>query len=166
MAEQINVARKTTVLVDLADGNGLVTLGTGADMPVITDEAYWFDVPGDSHGGPQGPPIDIQYLGQVRRGRVEMSRFDNVVYERMKSRMANTADGNTVADADIGNLMIQDSKTIRVLFRSTNRVRNFPIAFVRDSIELPQGTKYSGLLMIFEAHRNQTTGVIENTLPS
>ena len=66
----------------------------------------------------------------------------------------------------IGNLMLQDSKTIRVLFASTNRNRNLPTSFVRDAIELPQGTKYSGLLMLFEHHRNQTTGVIENTTSS
>jgi hypothetical protein len=166
MAVQIHRAGKCTVSVDLADGNGLVALGVAQDMPVLSDEAFWHDVPGDAHGGPQGPMIDTQYLGKVIHGRIEMSRFDNAVYERMKSRLANNAAGGTVADADIGRLMIQESKTIRVLFSSANRVRNFPIALVRDTIELPQGTKYSPLLMIFEAHRNQTTGVIEDTVPS
>jgi len=168
MAQQIQVAKVTTVKVDTGDGSGLQTLGQALDMPETRDQSFMHDVPGDSHGGPQGPPIDIQFLGRIVHVRCELSKFDKTVADQIRARLAANTEAlkGTVQTADIGTLMIQDAKYMRVLLSNTNDPMNFPICIVRNPIEIAHGTKFSSIVLEFEAHRNQTTGVIYNTLNS
>ena len=63
MPPQIQVAGLAPIKVD---GELLGYTRNGADT---TKEAYWLDVPGDENGGDDGPPIDVQYLGEIARVR-------------------------------------------------------------------------------------------------
>lgn len=168
MAEQIQVAGKVTVKVDTTGGGTTETLGECLDMAETTDQAFYHDVHGDSHGGPQGPPIDIQFLGRIIRVRCELSRYDQDVADKIRARLRSNgaALAGTVQTADIGALMIQDNKTMRVVLANTNNPLNFLTCIVREPIELPVGTKFSSLMFEFEAHRNQSTGVIYNAINS
>ena len=161
MAATINVAGLVTIKVDA--GSGLEILGYSADMADATDQSFWHDVPGDLHGGPQGPPIDSQYLGQITRIRLELSKFDASVANKVRARL-NAATAGTIADANIGDLALQDSKTIRLLLSSAGDPINFPLCMVKDAVEMARGTKYSTFVCEFEAHRNQTTGVLFNAV--
>lgn len=163
MAATVNKAGVTTIKVDA--GDGLETLGYALDMPEHRDQAFYHDVPGDEHGGPQGPPIDVQYLGRVAHVRCEMSKYDKTVAQKVYARLngEGAAKWGTIDTADIGSLMIQSSLTMRVLLSNANDPRNFPTCIVREPVEVGVGTKFSTLMFEFEAHRNQSTGVLYNT---
>ena len=166
MAEAIQVSGVVTWRVDA--GDGLETLGYSVDQPSFNDRAFYDDVHGDEHGGPSGPPIDVQYLGRVVSCRAQLSKYDKAVLNKLRTRVQSggAANAGTISAAQIGDLMIQDSKEIRVLLLSANDPYNFPICLMRDPIELSLGTKHSELMIEFEAHRNQTTGVLYNTTTS
>jgi hypothetical protein len=134
-------------------------------MAEVRDQAFHHDVPGDEHGGPQGPPIDIQILGRIYHVRTELSKYDRTVANKVRARLKSNgaALAGTMQTADIGTLMIQDVKYMRVLLDNANDPMNFAVAFLREPIEVGLGTKFSSLIVEFEAHRNQTTGVIHNT---
>lgn len=163
MTPVVNKAGVTEVKVDIS--GSLVTLGYTLDMAEVRDQSFHHDVPGDQHGGPQGPPIDIQLLGRIAHVRVEMSKYDKTVEQTLRARLKNEGAGNAgiMDTADIGTLMIQDAKTFRVVLSNANDPRNFPICLIREPIEVGAGTKFSTLILEFEAHRNQSTGVIWDT---
>lgn len=163
MTAAVQKAGVTTVKVDIS--GSLETLGYCLDMAEHRDQSFHHDVPGDEHGGPQGPPIDIQLLGRVSHVRCELSKYDRTIEQKIRARLRSegAANAGIVDTADIGALMIQDSKTFRVLLSNANDPRNFPICLVREPIEVGAGTKFSSLILEFEAHRNQSTGVIWDT---
>lgn len=164
MAVDIKRAGLVTIRIQTFGGS-LETLGFSMDMADTTDHAFYHDVPGDLHGGPQGPPIDSQFLGRVIRGRLEMSRWDEDVFKKLQARIT-SSQAEDVDDADIGKLLFQDTEYIRILLSSANLTRNFPICIMRDAWELPLGTKFSAAVVEFEAHRNQSTGIIYSSSTS
>jgi len=164
MANQINKAGKSTVSIQLVGGS-LETLGNAEDQIDYTDQAFNHEVPGDAHGGPAGPPIDVQFMGRIQRIRCTLSKFDTAVAAKVEARKTGGAQKN-VADADIGTLMIQSAKYMRVLVSNAGDARNYPICLVREAVEVGVGTKYSTFVCEFEAHRNQSTGELWNTTAS
>lgn len=151
MATQVHVAKNTPVLIDDGLGGGLQTLGFTRNFAEVTKEAYWVDVPGDENGGDDGPPIDVIYLGETGRVRLELTKFDEAVANIVRARLQGATAG--IPDTP-GTLMFQDGKTLRVLLNSPNLPLNFPRAFCRDPIEIGKGTKFSSLILQFEAHKN------------
>ena len=158
MTVQINKAGFSTIKVNC--GAGLQILGYSLDMVDERDQAYWHDVPGDLHGGPQGPPIDSQLLGRLLHVRVELSKYDEAVLKKLRHRLAtnnNSVEG-VLADSEIGMLAFQDNKSIAVYVASANQPRYYSKCILREPIEVGRGTKFSTLILTFEAHRNQTSG--------
>lgn len=151
MAEGINVTGKSDVKLQFAVGGGLSKLGESMDMIDIEERAFWHNVPGDRYGGPQGPPIDMQYLGTIYIVRMELSRWDPDVWDVLKKRRVQTTAG-TIPLTDIGKLMFSTLNT-RLLLHSTTRPLNFPAAFLRDPFQWPMGSKFSSLSLQFECHR-------------
>lgn len=62
--------------------------GSTRDGVVITPEAYFLDVKNDDHGGEAGPPAEVQYLGETARIRLELTKFDLALSERIEARLA------------------------------------------------------------------------------
>jgi len=163
MSVQINVAGKVTVKVDTGSSNALETLGVSFDQARTSDRSFLNPVYGDAHGGPAGPPIDTQFLGRIIRIQLELSRYDEAVLSKLVSRTYGDQSPGTVSDAQIGALYLQDAQTYRVVLDSANNPINFPLCTIpSDPIVLNGGTKYSRCVINFEAHRNQSTGVIYN----
>ena len=162
MAVQIQVAGKATVRVDTGDGSGLQALGVTINGVQITEEVFIGDVHGDLHGGDEGPVIDRQYFGEVHKIRCEFSRYDQDVAARVARRVAGTTTSGTVAEANIGDLYIQEGKTMRVVIDTANdtQERNYPLCIPDEPVELNKGTKFTTLVMNFEGHRNQTSGLL------
>jgi hypothetical protein len=129
----------------------------GAD---IRDQAFFLDVPGDENGGDQGPPIDIQYLGEIAIIRLELTKWDETVAAKVRSRLASGTEGQP---GTAGTFMFQDSKTIRVLVEPTTGPMNFPRAFLRREWEINKGTRYSTLVLEFEAHKDASGDVYNST---
>jgi hypothetical protein len=129
MAAIVQAYGLATIKVDC--GAGLETLGYTRNGAEENYEAFWIDVPGDQHGGDQGPPIEVQYLGEIARIRLEMTKYDEAVLDKVKARLRSGTAG-TVGTP--GTLMFAGSKYIRVLIHSVSEPRNFPIAIVRSAL--------------------------------
>ena len=162
MANQVVVKGVTEVRVNT--GSAYEVLGYSRDQVEIREEAFYADVPGDQHGGPEGPPIDVQFLGRVDHVRCELTKFDAAVALKLSSRLSGVATGAAVATANIGDLMIQDSKDFAVFLNNASDPRVYANCIIRQPIEVGAGTKFSTLILEFEAHRTQATaGTIYST---
>lgn len=122
------------------------------------------DVPGDQNGGSEGPPIDIQYYGQIHRVRLEMSKYDKAVAEKLGARLLGGAAGVIGANTP-GSLLAGGSLYHRLLLKSTTTAggtsaRNYVAAICRGAIEVNRGTRWSRLVMEFECHSRDVSGTI------
>ncbi len=152
MADGIQLTGRVEVMIQLAVGAGqLVKLGECLDMADVEDRAFYNNISGDRYGGPQGPPIDCQYLGSIYVVRCELSRWDPAVFDALKLRKANATAGKILL-SEVGTLMLA-SNTFRLLLKSATRPLNFPTAILRDSLQFSMGTKFTSLSLQFECHR-------------
>jgi len=145
----------------------------GANM---TFEGHTINVPGDENGGDEGPPVEIQMLGETARVRLEMTKWDGTVANTIASRApggtpgaAKTPGRLIFANADYMRLTIKPVDPITGVVNTAD-VKNFPCAVVaRTPIEMNAGTKYSRFICEFEcfkapvAGNGATVGVLYNT---
>jgi len=145
MAAAIQVAGPVEVKVDSS------TLGWTANGVEATAEAFFLNVPGDENGGDDGPPIDVQYLGEIARVRVELTKWDETVASPVLSRLSA---GSAGTPGTVGTLMFTASKTFSLVLAGTITTYTFPRAFARNNIEVNRGSKFSRLIIEFECHKN------------
>lgn len=155
----VQVAGKALIKVGTGSAGALEDLGYTRNGADVTKEAYWGEIHGDEHGGDEGPPIDIQFFGEIARIRLELTKYDPATLAKVESRIASGTAG-TIAAGDIGALMIGGSKAMRLLIAAASGPVNFPIAIPRGAIELNKGTKFTTAVLEFEAHRHPTTGLL------
>jgi len=160
MALQVEVHGPAEIKTGTGSQDALETFGYTRQGAEVRDQGFWIDVPGDQHGGDAGPPIDIQYLGEICRIRCEMTKWDEDVAAKIRSRLKGGTEGTPGTP---GTLMFQDEKTIRVLINTTQRKLNFPRCFIRGEWEINKGTKFSTLIVEFEAHKD-ANGVLYNAV--
>jgi hypothetical protein len=156
MAEAVQVAGACRVQVD--SGEGIENLGYSVNGVDAVAEAFWIDVPGDENGGEQGPPIEIQYLGEIARVRMELSKWDSAVFAKIEARLNNATAGTP---ATAGTLVFANALEFRLLLNATNFDRNFPRAIPRGAIELNRGTRWARAVIEWECHKNGS-GVLYN----
>jgi hypothetical protein len=149
MAITINVADTAIIKVGTGSQGALEELGRTRNGADLTFEGFFLDVPGDDHGGDDGHPIDIQYLGEIARVRLELTKWDASIADKVRPRRNGRAFGRVTGH---GELMIQDGLYYRLLIDCANLPKNFPCAFPRTPIELNKGTKFSILVVEFECH--------------
>ena len=149
----------------------LETLGYTVNGADITHEVMMDDILGDQNGGDSGPPIDIQYYGQIARVRLEMSKWDSAVLHKLLPRVH--PDGGagglvTVNTATVGTLIAGSSSGFRLLLLPTAVAvngpmvgpMNFLIAIPRGPMEVNKGSKWARLVLDFECHA--ASGVLAN----
>lgn len=145
--------------VDLGNSAGnLANFGYTEDGAEPVLNGFWRNVPGDQNGGPEGPPIDIQFLGETATIRLVMTKFAVSVATALAARVAAATAGTPAAT---GTLMFEESKAFRLLISPTNRPLNFPRVVLRGSIEINKGTKFQRWIGEFEAHKD-ANGVLYN----
>lgn len=154
------------------DGPVLVRTGTGSSSaledlgytengPEIDGEAFWLDVHGDQRGGDAGPPIDVQYIGEIVKVRLVLTRYDTAVLDKVICRLLAGTAGVTGTP---GTLMFEETKYVRLLLSPTSRPRNFVRAILRGVFGINKGTKHSKPTLDFECHADGTgAGTIWNT---
>jgi hypothetical protein len=147
-------------LVKVGFGSALEELGYTRDGADTRQEAHFRDIPGDENGGDDGPPIEIQYLGETCRVRLELTKFDSVVANKITARLNDATPG---AIPTAGSLMFAGNKFQRVCLVCPNEPVNFPCCICREPIELNKGTKYSTLVIEFVAYKHPTTGILFNS---
>lgn len=166
MANQVNVAGLAAIKLDTGASNALELLGYTEDGAQITFKGFFHDVPTDENGGPEGPPTDIQYFGETAEIRLLLPKFDPLIVDKMFARAHYVGAATPGVVQTPGSLMIAGAYSFRLLIHSTTAPMNFPISVFREPHELNKGTKYSKLLVVGTAYKNQTTGVLWNTVTS
>ena len=161
MAAAVQIAGACEIKV-ATNGGSLQSLGYTRNFADVTKEAFWVDVPGDENGGDEGPPIEIIYLGEIARVRLELTKWDATVAAIVKARLSG---GTAGTPGSTGTAMFAGSKDLRLLLNAANDPRNFPRAIPRGSIEIGRGSKYSTLVCEFECHKDGS-GVLYNTTTS
>lgn len=161
MAQQIQVFGAANVVVGTGAGGSLETLTSGGTRNGVrlTFNGYFGDVPADSMGGDEGPPLDVQYFGETARIELMLTKWEGLVADKLAARVR----GATVGIPAIpGTLMFQGGFFYRVLITSIAGVpNNFPQCIFREVIEINKGTKHSTLVIVAEAHKD-ATGVLMN----
>ncbi len=156
MAEGINLTGRVEVYTQIVNTTGnFLKLGECLDMADIEDRAFFNNISGDRYGGPQGPPIEVQYLGSIYVVRLELSRWDPDEMAKLIKRQVLTTAGVIPVEgvtAKPGSLMLA-SNTFRLCLKSATRPMNFPTVLLRDSVQFSMGTKFTSLALQFECHR-------------
>jgi len=129
-------------------GNALGYTRQGAD---IRNRGFFLDVPGDELGGDQGPPIDVQYLGEIAIVRLEMTKWDETVAASVRTRVSGGSEG---VPGTAGTLMFTDSKTVALSIAPTSGGWLFGRAFLRGDWEINKGTRYAVHVFEFECHKD------------
>lgn len=160
MAHSVQVAGPAEIKVGTGSTGALESLGYTAQGADVRNQGFFLDVPGDQNGGDQGPPIDVQYLGEIARIRLELTKWDDAIAAKIRTRLLAGTEGTP---GTAGTLMFGDSKTVRVLVNTTTGPMNFPRSFIRGEWEINKGTKFSRLVVEFEAHKD-STGVLYNAV--
>ncbi len=123
----------------------------------IVHDAFYLDVPGDENGGDDGPPIDIQLLGEIDRIRCELTKWDNTVANVIRSRVK-TGGGIAGIVPNTGVLMFGDALYFPLAIIPAYRLPfNYAYAFPRSAVEENRGTKFATLVVEFECHKNPGT---------
>ena len=162
MAMTVNVAGPAIIQVDTGVANALEDLGYTANGAEVEVRGFYGDVPGDENGGDSGPPIDVQYFGDIAVVRLEFTRYDPTVLDKVVCRLYG---GTAGTPGTPGTLMFAGSKTYRLLIKTTSLPMNFPRAIYRGSRVVNKGTKFSREISEFECHKNGS-GVLWNTTTS
>lgn len=140
----------------------LVPLGEQLDDTPVEIQNFHNDIHGDSHGGPQGPVIERQLLGQIARVVFRLTRWDHLV-RRVIEQHSIFATHGTIATAEVGAPILLEN-SFRLLVRNTRDneqnsegfdpfTYNFPCVMLSTPISAGQGTKHSLLTFTMEAHR-------------
>jgi hypothetical protein len=151
MAEAVQVAGLVTVKVGTGAQGGAETLGYTRDGVTLIDEVLTLDVPGDAYGGPDGPPIDIQYLGEICRVRMELTKYDIAVAAKLEAKLSG---GTAGTESDAGTLLFAGSGTVNlVLDPAEGAGRNYARATLcKTPVEVNRGTKFSTLILEFTCY--------------
>lgn len=161
MAVTVNVDGLAAVRVDTGDTNALEDLGYTRDGAEIRFEGHFVDVPGDEKGGENGPPIDVQYMGERAVIRLELTKYDPAVAEKVMARLYGETPGTPGA---AGTLMFSGDKCFRVLINTPARPLNFLRCFAREAIEVNKGTRFSRFIVVFEAHAADSGVLYDSTI--
>lgn len=142
MSVAIQVDKAAQIKIASPAAGGLEELGYTSDGCMITEQLFTTEVHSDEYGGNEGPPADIQFLGEIHIVRLNLSRYDEAVANKIRSSVAGGTAGTPAAR---GLLYKQDSKFWRLLINTAVRPRNYLCAIFRTPKEFNKGTKYSQL---------------------
>lgn len=150
-----------------ASDQTLYYFGEQMDDTPITTQEFYNDVPGDSHGGASGPPIERQVLGRIIRVSFNLSAWNFTTRFWLENHNGAYSVNGAVLDSEVGKplfkfhsfrLLIVPVRDNSMLVPATTKDKdyfcfNFPNAHLSSPIEFGQGTKFSALRFTMEAHR-------------
>jgi hypothetical protein len=159
MTDIVVVDGASQILVGTGGGGALQLLGYSVNGVEIIEDAFMGDVPGDLNGGDLGPPIDIQYFGQIDRVRIEMSQYDPAIMDLIRPRLNGNAPGLIGTP---GSLIGAGGFGYRVLIlpSSNLRIRNYLLGIPRQPISGNKGTRFSRPILEFECHAVNLGGTV------
>jgi len=159
MALAIQLGGLATIKV-CTTGGALATLGYTINGAEITEVVMTEEVHGDENGGDGGPPIDIQYLGEVHTVRLTLTKYDETVLNTIR---AGIAGGTAGTPGTSGSLYFQGSVYWRLLIHSVNTPRNYICAVFTDAKEVNIGTKHSKAIVTAKCYRAAVATAMYNS---
>ena len=157
----VNVAGLVRVQIAYPAWGAVHELGVTTDSINITERQYFHDVPGDRNGGPQGPPVEVQKLGEVHNIQLRMSTWNKAEMQQLEEWYHDeNADGTSsphrgsVKQWDVGEVVLA-KRGIRLLLETEdlNDTRNYWCCIMREPKSFAIGTKFTEQSLTFEAHR-------------
>ena len=162
MAETVNKDGLCAIKIAAPFGGTLELLGYSRNGVEPDLEPYFDDVPGDQNGGDNGPPIEIQYFGEIARVRIEVTKFDPAVAAKITARCPSATAGTPHA---VGTLLFAEGEYYRLLLHTPTRPMNFTRAIPRGAVTANKGTKWQTYTCEFECHKD-ANGVLYNATTS
>lgn len=157
MSATPHVAGAALVKMDDYTGPGLRTLGYTREGAETENEPFFLDIPGDENGGDAGPPIEIQYLGEIARIRLELTKWDSAIYTLIESNVP-TGTAGQPGSVTPGTLLLSGTKFYRICLAAATEPRNFPCCIPRGARTINKGTKFSTAVIEFECYKHPSTG--------
>jgi len=148
MPEAIQVPGACHIYVDTNTG-AFEALGYSINGVEISQTPFFLNVPGDQNGGDDGPPIDVQYLGELQYLRMELSKWDSAVANKCICIVKGAPIGQTSSP---GLLMAGGGHCYKVSLRSQILFRTYQLCFLRNQVETQRGTKFARLMLEWECH--------------
>lgn len=127
-----NVAGPLQIWASTGASNAMELLGWTRGGLEIMERAFMPELKSDVSGGPEGPPQDFQYLGEMHTLTAELAQFNTAILAKLARRV-----NAGVASRTKGMLVGCSTGYFRVLFLSTNFVRNYTRVFITDPINWP-----------------------------
>jgi len=159
MATAIQVHGKCGVKIKPVGGT-LELLGYTRNGADVTLQNFQTPVPGDENGGDAGPPIDVQLMGQMAHIRLEFTKYDKAVMDKVKALVA----AGTAGDMPpAGTLYIQDQKYTRLLLDTTSDPLNFPIVVWQEPIQFNVGSRFTMIVLSGTAYPD-SSGLLYNAV--
>ena len=162
MAIAIVVDGPASISVAALTGGTLTQLGYSENGVEVTEQLFTGDVMGDQNGGDQGPPIDVQYFGEIHVVRLLLTNYDETVLNTIR---AGVAGGTAGTPGTAGSLYFQGGLAWRLLINSTNRPRNYLNAIFKEPKEVNKGTKHSKAMIVATCY-NSASNIMYNTTTS
>ena len=158
----VQVAGLATIKV--AEGTSLAfeVAGYTDNGATIRFEAFHGDVPGDENGGDQGPPVEVQYFGEIAHIRLALTKQVKAVIDKIAARVAGAAAG-VVADA--GTLMFKDENAYGLLIDTPTDPYYFPVAIPRGAREVNRGTVFERHILELTAYKNSAGLLYSRSVP-
>lgn len=158
MALAIQLGGLATIKV-CTTGGSLATLGYTINGAEITEDIMTEMVHGDENGGESGPPIDIQYMGEVHTIRLTLTKYDETVLNTIRAGLAG---GTAGTPGTSGSLYFQGTAYWRLLIHSVNTPRNYLCAVFTEAKEVNLGTKHSKAIVTAKCYRASAGAVMYN----
>lgn len=158
MAATIIVDGLATIKIASPASGSLDTLGYTMNGAEITERVYPYNVYTDENGGDAGPPVDIQYMGEVHQIRLLLTKYDNAILNKIRAGLAG---GTAGTPGTAGTLYFQGTSAWRLLIHSVSDPRNYTRVVFTEPKEVNKGTKHSQALVIATAYKDGS-GVLYN----
>jgi len=153
MALAVHIAGPALITIDDGTGPGMQNLGYTINGADISEEPFHVDVPGDQNAGERGPPIEIQFVGEVDHVRIEMTNYDEANLNLVRANIP-TGTAGTVAAGNIGLALFASGKTFKLRIASASEPRTYNRCIPRGAREINKGTVYSRAVVEFECHKD------------
>jgi len=124
-----------------------VQLGYSTDGVNIRIEPRYVDIFSDDYGGRGGAPADSQLLGAIAYVQADLPKYDQTEAHKLT---AFEKSGVAGVLPQLGTLIRQETEYAVLLLDGKNEDWTFPVAFIRQPIEVNKGTKFSTLVLGFE----------------
>ncbi len=151
---------KALIQVGTGSSGALETVGYTRNGADLTTEGFWIDVPGDENAGDSGPPIEIQYVGEMARVRIELTKFDQAIIDKIMRKLnTNSKTAGTIATP--GTFVFMNNYAFRLLINTPTEPRNFPISVPRAPTQRNMGVRFAMKVLEFDCYQN-SDGVLWN----